>query len=103
MHTRFYAYFVRMINLLGGLESCVFLHGLGRAFLFSGGNGMGFAENLKAARKESGLTQQELADKLEMNRSSFSKYENGEGFPRTETLLKICEMLEVSLDSLFRD
>ena len=38
---------------------------------------MSFSENFKAARKNSGLSQQQLADMLGMNRSSISKYENG--------------------------
>ena len=37
---------------------------------------MSFSENFKEARKNSGLTQQQLADMLEMDRSSVSKYEN---------------------------
>lgn len=40
---------------------------------------MSFSENFKAARKNSGLSQQQLADMLGMNRSSISKYENGIG------------------------
>ena len=61
---------------------------------------MSFSENFKEARKNSGLTQQQLADMLEMDRSSVSKYENGIGLPNT--LQKICEILGVTMDSLFK-
>lgn len=64
---------------------------------------MGFAENFKAARKESGLTQQQLADMLGMSRTSISKYESGAGFPHAETLLKFCEIFKVSLDAMFKE
>lgn len=49
---------------------------------------MSFSENFKKARKNSGLTQQQLADMLEMDRSSVSKYENGIGLPLANTLQK---------------
>ncbi len=39
---------------------------------------------------------------LEMDRSSVSKYENGIGLPLANTLKKICEILGVTMDSLFK-
>ena len=71
-------------------------------FLFYGGITMSFSENFKKARKNSGLTQQQLADMLEMDRSSVSKYENGIGLPLANTLQKICEILGVTMDSFFK-
>ena len=41
---------------------------------------MSFSENFKKARRNSGLSQQQLADLLGMNRSSVSKYENDIGY-----------------------
>jgi len=64
---------------------------------------MSFSENFKKARKNSGLTQQQLADMLETDRSSVSKYENGIGLPLANTLQKICEILGVTMDSLFKE
>ena len=63
---------------------------------------MSFYENFKAARKNSGLSQQQLADMLGMNRSSISKYENGIGLPLANTLQRICEIFGVSIDSMFK-
>lgn len=57
---------------------------------------------LLEARKNSGLTQQQLADMLEMDRSSVSKYENGIGLPLANMVQKICEILGVTMDSLFK-
>lgn len=39
---------------------------------------------------------------LEMDRSSVSKYENGIELPLANTLKKICEILGVTMDSLFK-
>ena len=63
---------------------------------------MGFSENFKTARINSGLSQQQLADLLGMNRSAISKYENDIGLPHAKTLQKICEILGVTIDSLFQ-
>ncbi len=71
-------------------------------FLFYGGINMGFPENFKAARINSGLSQQQLADMLGMDRSSISKYENGVGLPHAKTLQKMCEIFGVTIDSLFK-
>jgi DNA-binding XRE family transcriptional regulator len=80
-----------------------FVRGFGCALFILWGNlQMSFSENFKEARKNSGLTQQQLADMLEMDRSSVSKYENGIGLPLANTLQKICEILGVTMDSLFK-
>ena len=63
---------------------------------------MSFSENFKKARKNSGLSQQQLADLLGMNRSSISKYENDIGLPHAKTLQKICEIFSVTIDSLLK-
>ena len=71
-------------------------------FLFYGGITMSFSENFKKARRNSGLSQQQLADLLGMNRSSISKYENDIGLPHAKTLQKICEIFGVTIDSLLK-
>ena len=63
---------------------------------------MSFSENFKSARIKAGLSQQQLADLLGMDRSSISKYENGVGLPHTKTLQRICEIFEVTIDSLLK-
>ena len=45
---------------------------------------MGFAENLKHARKLQNITQEQLADILSVSRQAISKWESGLGYPETE-------------------
>lgn len=45
---------------------------------------MSFAENLQTLRKRDKITQEELADKLQVSRQSVSKWETGEAYPETE-------------------
>lgn len=56
-------------------------------------------ELIKKARKAAGITQKELADRLEMTQAQISDYETGKRVPKSETLFRISEALEVS----FRD
>lgn len=61
---------------------------------------MSFAENLKQLRKEKHLSQEELAEILDVSRQAVSKWEQGIGYPEVETLLLLSGKLRVSLDSL---
>ena len=61
---------------------------------------MSFAENLKQLRKEKQLSQEELAEILDVSRQAVSKWEQGFGYPEVEKLLLISNTLSVSLDSL---
>lgn len=58
------------------------------------------AENLKRLRKESKLTQTELAKKLNVSFQAVSKWENEQTFPDIMLLEKIANLFEVSIDSL---
>ena len=61
---------------------------------------MSFAENLKQLRKEKQLSQEELAEILDVSRQAISKWEQGIGYPEVEKLLLLSRKLRVSLDSL---
>ena len=61
---------------------------------------MNFAENLKAIRKEKNLSQEELAEILDVSRQAVSKWEQGDGYPEVEKLLLLSSELNVSLDYL---
>ena len=61
---------------------------------------MSFAENLKQLRKEKQLSQEGLAEILEVSRQAVSKWEQGIGYPELEKLLLLSRKLNVSLDSL---
>lgn len=64
---------------------------------------MAFGEKLFKLRKEKGLSQEDLAEKLNTTRQAISKWENGQGFPETEKLLMIGNVFEVSVDYLLKD
>ncbi len=51
---------------------------------------MAFGERLQAARKRSGMTQEEFAEQLQVSRQAVSKWESGRGYPELEKLLYIC-------------
>lgn len=51
-------------------------------------------ENIKAIRKSKGLSQQELATKLNVVRQTVSKWETGMSVPDSDMLISISEVLE---------
>lgn len=57
-------------------------------------------ENLKTLRKQRGLSQQELAVRLHVVRQTVSKWEKGLSVPDADTLIKIAEILGVSVQAL---
>ena len=63
---------------------------------------MAFSENLQYLRSRDNLTQEQLAERLEVSRQSVSKWEGGQSFPEMDTILRLCDMFSVSLDTLLR-
>jgi len=59
-----------------------------------------FSTRLRAARKAVGLTQQQVADKLEMTASGYNQYELARRDPSIPTLIKIARILNRSADWL---
>ena len=57
-------------------------------------------ENIKALRKTKGLTQDELAIRLNLVRQTISKWEKGLSVPDAEMLQKIAEVFEVNVSQL---
>ena len=57
-------------------------------------------ENIKALRKTNGLTQDELAIRLNVVRQTVSKWEKGLSVPDAEMLQRIAEVFEVSVSQL---
>lgn len=64
---------------------------------------MTLAEKLKEARRQSGLSQEQLAEKLSVSRSAIAKWESGKGMPDVENLKAIAKLLNVSVDYLLND
>ena len=61
---------------------------------------MNFEDKLKEARKNQGLTQEVMAEKLCVSRAAIAKWESGKGMPDVENLRAISSLLDVSIDYL---
>ena len=59
-----------------------------------------FGTRLAALRKERGLTQDSIADRLNISAQAVSKWENDLTSPDIDTLIKLSDMLDVTLDEL---
>ena len=64
---------------------------------------MSFADRLKEARRVCGLSQEELAEQLDVSRQAVGKWEQGNAYPEVEKLLTLCGVLNTSLDALMAD
>ena len=61
---------------------------------------MEFNEKLQELRKQKGLTQEELAEKLYVSRTAISKWESGRGYPNIDSLKAISRFFSVTVDNL---
>lgn len=59
---------------------------------------MEFAEQLREKRREKGMTQDALAEALDVSRQAVAKWEAGQSFPSTENLLELRELLGIIPD-----
>ena len=59
-----------------------------------------FGENLKTFRKQKGFSQEELATRLHVVRQTISKWEKNLSVPDADTLIRLAEILEVSVSEL---
>jgi transcriptional regulator with XRE-family HTH domain len=57
-------------------------------------------ENIKNIRKKNNITQEELAEKLNVTRQAVSNWENGKTEPDIETLTNIAQIFDISIDEL---
>lgn len=64
---------------------------------------MTFGEKLRSARKDAGLTQEQLAERLALSRQAITKWESDKGMPDIENLKRLSEQLAVSIDFLLDD
>ena len=61
---------------------------------------MKFSEKLLSLRKQKGLSQEDLADKLNVTRQTVSKWELDQTVPDMNKLVEISKLFEISLDEL---
>ena len=60
-----------------------------------------FSDRLKELRVNANFTQQQIAEMLGMKQQSYMRYENNTGEPNLDTVVKLCEIFDVSSDYLF--
>lgn len=64
---------------------------------------MNLGKNLQILRKITNMTQEELAEKLNVSRQTISKWELGAILPEIEKLIDLCELFNCSVDQLLRE
>lgn len=64
---------------------------------------MKFADKLAQLRKANNLSQEQLADKLDVSRQSISKWESGDTYPDMTKLIQLCNILNCKLPDLMDD
>ena len=64
---------------------------------------MTFSEKLYQLRRQKGMSQEELADRLEVSRQAVSRWEMGSTLPDATNLLQLSDIFGVSIDYLLRD
>lgn len=61
---------------------------------------MTFAEKLKDIRKQTGTSQEKLAEKLGVSRQAVTKWETGSGIPDIENIIAVSALFNISIDEL---
>ena len=64
---------------------------------------MTLGEKIKEARKQCGLSQEQLAEKMAVSRSAVAKWEANNGLPDVDNLKALAQLLNVSIDYLLYD
>lgn len=64
---------------------------------------MSIGKNIKRIRENAGMSQYDLAKKLNVSQAAVSQFENGKNPPKIDTLLKIASALHVDINNLLED
>lgn len=64
-------------------------------------NAKKIGQNLKQARKDLNLTQQEVATKMRMTQQQYSRFENGVFELNYAQILELCDLLQITPNELF--
>ena len=62
-----------------------------------------FGDRLKEIRKSKGLSQKDLAEKLNVTQQTISHFESGDKIPKIETMRRIAAALKIPASELFRE
>ena len=63
---------------------------------------MNFSENLQALRKAKGISQEQLAERLDVSLQAVSKWETDGGYPEIEKIMQLCDIFGVTMDELLK-
>ena len=61
---------------------------------------MKFGDNLRQIRKSKKMSQEQLAEKVNVTRQSVSKWENGESYPEMNNILELCKIFNCKMNDL---
>lgn len=64
---------------------------------------MSLGENLQFLRKRNNITQEQLAEKLDVSRQSISKWESDSTYPEMDKLLQLCQMFHCTMDDMVQN
>lgn len=64
---------------------------------------MSLGENLQFLRKKENITQEQLAERLEVSRQSVSKWESDSAYPEMDKLLQLCKLFHCTIDDLVQN
>ena len=64
---------------------------------------MSFKNKLQNIRKEKGLSQESIAEKIGISRQAVAKWETGQSYPDIENLILISDMFKISIDKLVKE
>lgn len=64
---------------------------------------MKFGENLYKLRKNANMSQELLAEKLDVSRQSISKWENGNAYPEMNRILELCKIFHCNINELINE
>ncbi|MBQ2778025.1 MAG: helix-turn-helix domain-containing protein [Peptococcaceae bacterium] len=64
---------------------------------------MNLGQNLQFLRKMSGLTQESLAEKLNVSRQTISKWELDTAYPELDKIIDLCKLFNCTMDQLIRE
>lgn len=63
---------------------------------------MSLGANLQYLRQKRGLTQEQVAEQLQVSRQSVSKWESDSSYPEMEKILQLCDIFQCSMDTLVK-
>lgn len=64
---------------------------------------MKFGDNLRKLRKSKKLSQEDLAEKVNVSRQSVSKWETGDAYPEMNNILELCKIFRCNINDLVND